>query len=82
MKSTGVVRQLDNLGRIVLPIELRRTMGIGVKDMLEVFVDGESIVLRKYVPACLFCGSEEDVVAFRGKNICQACLDALRRENA
>ena len=71
MKSTGVVRQLDNLGRIVLPIELRRTMGISVKD----------IVLRKYVPACLFCGQEGDVVAFKGKNICQACLEELRQGN-
>ncbi len=81
MKSTVVVRQLDNLGRIVLPIELRRTMGISVKDMLEVFVEGESIVLRKYVPACLFCGQEGDVVAFKCKNICQACLEELRQGN-
>ena len=78
MKSTGVVRQLDNLGRVVLPIELRRTMGIGVKDLLEVFVDGEDIILRKYQPACLFCGSQEDVAEYRGKSICRACLEQLR----
>ena len=81
MKSTGVVRQLDNLGRVVLPIELRRTMGIGVKDLLEVFVDGEDIILRKYQPACLFCGSQEDVVEYRGKNICRACLEQLRSDS-
>ena len=81
MKSTGVVRQLDNLGRVVLPIELRRTMGIGVKDLLEVFVDGEDIILRKYQPVCLFCGSQEDVTEYRGKNICRACLEQLRSGN-
>ncbi|MBR6953776.1 MAG: AbrB/MazE/SpoVT family DNA-binding domain-containing protein [Clostridia bacterium] len=81
MKSTGVVRQLDNLGRVVLPIELRRTMGIGVKDLLEVYVDGEDIILRKYQPACLFCGSMENVTEFRGKNICRNCMNELRKGN-
>ena len=81
MKSTGVVRQLDNLGRVVLPIELRRTMGIGVKDLLEVYVDGEDIILRKYLPACLFCGSMENVTEFRGKNICRNCMNELRKGN-
>ncbi len=77
MKSTGVVRQLDNLGRVVLPIELRRTMDISVKDPLEVFVDGESIILRKYRPGCVFCDSEEDLVGFRGKTLCRACQAAI-----
>ena len=81
MKSTGVVRQLDNLGRVVLPIELRRTMGIGVKDLLEVYVDGEDIILRKYQPACLFCGSMENVTEYRGKNICRNCMNELRKGN-
>ena len=81
MKSTGVVRQLDNLGRVVLPIELRRTMGIGVKDLLEVYVDGEDIILRKYQPACLFCGSMENVTEFRGKNICRNGMNELRKGN-
>ena len=60
MKSTGVVRQLDTLGRIVLPIELRRTMDIGVKDMVEIFVEDDKIVLKKYHPACIFCGDARD----------------------
>ncbi len=77
MKSTGVVRQLDNLGRVVLPIELRRTMNISEKDPLEVFVDGESIILRKYQPGCIFCGSEEDLITFSGKTLCKACLAAI-----
>ena len=77
MKSTGVVRQLDNLGRVVLPIELRRTMDISVKDPLEVFVDGENIVLRKYQPGCIFCGSEEDLITYRDKTLCRACRTAI-----
>ena len=55
MKATGIVRKVDSLGRIVLPIELRRTLGIGELDPLEIFVDGEKIILRKYEPACTFC---------------------------
>ena len=55
MKSTGIVRKVDELGRIVLPIELRRTMGIDVKDALEIYVEGDTIMLRKYEPSCVFC---------------------------
>lgn len=78
MKSTGVVRQLDTLGRIVLPIELRRTMDIGVKDMLEIFVDGDEIVLKKYHPSCVFCSDVHDVTPYKGKLICHSCLTELR----
>ena len=77
MKSTGVVRQLDNLGRVVLPIELRRTMDISVKDPLEVFVDGESIILRKYEPNCLFCGASKDLKEYHGKQICAKCAKSI-----
>ncbi|MDD3364485.1 MAG: AbrB/MazE/SpoVT family DNA-binding domain-containing protein [Syntrophomonas sp.] len=62
MKSTGVVRKIDDLGRIVLPIELRRTMGINEKDALGIYVDGDKIILKKYEPACIFCDNVEDVV--------------------
>ncbi|MBP3637081.1 MAG: AbrB/MazE/SpoVT family DNA-binding domain-containing protein [Clostridia bacterium] len=78
MKSTGVVRQLDTLGRVVLPIELRRTMDIGVKDMLEIFVEGDQIILKKYHPSCIFCGDARDVVSYKGKLVCQKCLDDLK----
>ncbi len=61
MKSTGIVRKVDELGRIVLPVELRRTMDIAEKDALEIYVDGNSIVLRKYRPSCIFCDSTKDV---------------------
>ena len=62
MKSTGIVRKVDELGRIVLPIELRRTMGIEVKDALEIYVDGDHIVLKKYEPSCVFCGNAKDQI--------------------
>ncbi len=78
MKSTGIVRKVDELGRIVLPIELRRTLDIGEKDQLEIFVEGSSIVLKKYRPTCIFCDSVRDISTFRGKNICPKCLKELR----
>ena len=80
MKSTGIVRRVDELGRIVLPIELRRTLGSDVKDALEIFVDGNQIVLNKYEPACIFCNSANDIVNFKGKNICRQCLKELTEE--
>jgi transcriptional pleiotropic regulator of transition state genes len=80
MKSTGIVRRVDELGRVVLPIELRRTLNIADRDSLEIYVDGEKIVLRKYEPACVFCGSLEDVGPFKGKNVCAACLKGLQSQ--
>ena len=80
MKSTGVVRQLDTLGRIVIPIELRRTMDIAAKDFVEIFVDGDQIILKKYQPCCVFCGNAKDVVYFKDKRVCQDCLKELRGE--
>ena len=78
MKSTGIVRRVDELGRIVLPIELRRTLDIAEKDSLEIYVDGASIVLKKYQPACIFCDDAKDVVSYKGKNICAKCLKELK----
>jgi len=78
MKSTGIVRKVDELGRIVLPIELRRTLDIAERDSLEIFVDGPSIVLRKYQPACVFCDSAKNVVSFKGKNVCPNCIKELQ----
>lgn len=79
MKSTGIVRKVDELGRIVLPIELRRTLNIDVKDSLEIYVDGSQIILKKYEPACVFCGNAKDVINFKGKNICRNCLCELEQ---
>ena len=77
MKSTGIVRKVDELGRIVLPIELRRTMNIEVKDAFEIYVDGDQIVLKKYEPSCIFCGNAKDIIHYKGKNVCSACAHEL-----
>ncbi|MCI8855102.1 MAG: AbrB/MazE/SpoVT family DNA-binding domain-containing protein [Clostridiaceae bacterium] len=77
MKSTGIVRKVDELGRIVLPIELRRTLDIEVKDALEIYVDGSQIILKKYEPACIFCGNAKNVIHFKGRNLCEDCLKEL-----
>lgn len=77
MKSTGIVRKVDELGRVVLPIELRRTLGIDEKDALEIYVDEEKIILKKYEPACVFCGNAANVQVFRGKNVCLDCATAM-----
>ncbi len=80
MKSTGIVRKVDELGRIVLPIELRRTFSIEEKDALEIYVDESTIILKKYEPACIFCNDASNVTNYRGKNICQACMDELKKD--
>lgn len=80
MKSTGIVRKVDELGRIVLPIELRRTLGIEEKDRIEIFVDGESIILRKYQPACIFCDNAKDIINYKGKIICPDCIRAMNEK--
>ena len=77
MKSTGIVRKVDELGRIVLPIELRRTLDIAERDALEIYVDEDRIILKKYMPACLFCGNARDIVDYKGKNICPDCIRAM-----
>lgn len=77
MKSTGIVRKVDELGRVVIPIELRRTLGIDEKDALEIYVDSEKIILKKYEPACIFCGNADDLQHFRGKNVCKECAMAM-----
>jgi len=78
MKSTGIIRKIDTLGRIVLPIELRRHMKIDTGDDIEIFVEGNTIVLEKYSPTCIFCGSEEQLVEFCEKSVCAACRKKLK----
>lgn len=77
MKSTGIVRKIDDLGRMVIPIELRETMNIDKKDPMEIYVDGEKIILQKYEPACIFCGNADDTIEFKGRTICNECLDSM-----
>jgi transcriptional pleiotropic regulator of transition state genes len=77
MKSTGIVRKIDDLGRMVIPIELRKTMNINKKDPMEIFVEEDKIILRKYKPGCIFCGETENLIDFKGKAICKECIDNI-----
>ena len=78
MKSTGIVRRIDELGRIVLPIEMRRTLDISEKDPIEIFTEADGIILRKYQAACVFCDSTKQILHFQGKNVCFDCLNNLK----
>ena len=80
MKSTGIVRKVDELGRIVLPIELRRTLDIAEKDALEIFVEGDNIILHKYHPSCIFSENTKNIINFKGKNVCPACIKTLKEK--
>ena len=80
MKSTGVVRKIDELGRIVLPIEIRKTLDIQQKDALELFTDGNKIILQKYQPSCIFCDQVEDIVYFNGKRVCSHCIEKMKNQ--
>jgi len=80
MKSTGIVRKVDELGRIVLPAEIRQSMDIKERDSLEIFTENERIILQKYSPSCIFCDNVDDVVLFRGKRVCAECLQALKSQ--
>lgn len=80
MKATGIVRKVDELGRIVLPIELRRTLDIEVRDPLEIYLDGDHIVLCKYESACIFCGSARGLSTYMGKQVCRDCASKISKE--
>lgn len=77
MKATGIVRKMDELGRIVLPIELRNRLEIGPKDPIEIFTDGSSIILKKYQPCCILCGNASDNVLIKEKRVCKRCIEEL-----
>lgn len=79
MKSTGVVRRIDELGRIVLPKEIRRTLGIDEKDPLEIYVEEDRIILTKYNEVCTFCGQVKDLKKYKGKNVCAKCIKSLAK---
>lgn len=80
MKSTGIVRKVDELGRIVLPKEIRDTMDIKEKDALEIFTDADQIILQKYQPSCIFCGNADDVIYFNKKRVCTECIEKLKQQ--
>lgn len=78
MKSTGIVRKLDDLGRFVLPMELRKVMDINPGDSMEIYTDDSSVIFKKYQPACVFCGEAKNVTYYKTKNICQNCINELQ----
>ncbi|MBJ6360826.1 AbrB/MazE/SpoVT family DNA-binding domain-containing protein [Paenibacillus sp. GCM10012307] len=80
MKTTGIVRNLDSLGRVVIPMELRRTLNIESGDPIEVFVNGDQIVLRKYSPGCAVTGSTEDLIEFNGKQYSREAIRQLAKQ--
>lgn len=79
MKSTGIVRRVDELGRIVLPIGLRKSSKIAEKDAIEIYVEGDEIILEKHTPKCVFCGDSQAVREYKGKNVCSICMTELKK---
>lgn len=77
MKSTGIVRRVDELGRIVIPIELRNNLKIAIKDPIEIYSEGTSIILKKYEDSCVFCGSSKNLTSFKDKLICTKCYENI-----
>lgn len=77
MKATGIVRRIDNLGRVVLPIELRRIFDLNREDPVEIYVQDDCIILKKYQKSCIFCDNHENVKDFKGKNVCKNCVSEL-----
>ena len=79
MKSTGIVRNIDELGRVVVPKELRKKLGIANTDPVEIYVEEDRIILKKYIPVCHFCGGTEGLVEYKEKRICSSCITALKK---
>ena len=79
MKATGIIRKVDELGRIVLPIELRRTLDISEHDEMEIFIENEQVILRKYEHNCIFCASTQSLVQYKGKYVCSKCIYNFHR---
>ncbi|MBQ7637702.1 MAG: AbrB/MazE/SpoVT family DNA-binding domain-containing protein [Clostridia bacterium] len=80
MKATGIVRRFDENGRFVIPMELRKQLGLDTRDdALEVFVEDDKIILKKYAPSCVFCGSMDELATYKDKKICAACAGKIGR---
>lgn len=78
MKSTGIVRRIDELGRVVLPIELRRTYDLAVRDSIEIYTEDDKIILKKFQRSCIFCGESEDLIEYKGKTVCAKCAQEIK----
>ena len=81
MKSTGIIRRIDELGRIVIPKEIRKKLEIEIKDPMEIYVDGHSITLKKVEDNCVFCGKSKDLISYKDKMVCKDCLNTLSSNN-
>ena len=81
MKATGIIRKVDELGRVVVPIELRNKLNINVKDEVEIYVDGSSIILKKFEPNCIFCGNTKGLIEYKDKLICKKCLENINNKS-
>ncbi len=79
MKSTGIIRRVDELGRIVIPKEIRDQFGIMEKDPIEIFVEGGSIILKQYNPSCIFCGNAKNITVYRDKLLCEKCISTISK---
>ena len=77
MKSTGIIRRVDELGRVVIPIELRNQFNIVEKDPIEIYVDGSSIILKKFEPNCIFCGNTKNLISYKDKLVCSKCAEKI-----
>ena len=80
MKATGIVRRVDELGRVVIPIELRNKFDIQVKDPIEIYVQDDTIVLKKYEPNCIFCNNSKNLISYNDKLVCKKCAEKLSKE--
>ncbi len=81
MKATGIVRRVDQLGRIVLPKELRETLNIDKKDPMEIYVEDDTVILKKYEPGCTLCSSVDNLISYQGKKVCEDCLEELNKKS-
>lgn len=80
MKSTGIVRRVDELGRVVIPIELRRVMGISEKDPIEIFTEGNKIILKKFETSCIFCEATDDIQLYKDRHVCGNCMKEMAKK--
>ena len=79
MKATGIIRKIDELGRIVLPVELRKKLGIEQRDSVEIYVDGDKIILKKRENECIFCGNRKGLSEYKGKSLCEDCIKNISK---
>ena len=78
MRNTGVRKTIDDLGRIVLPKEIRKSLGLGIRSAVDLYVDGEKLIITKTKNECIFCNSRDNLVEYKGKSVCEKCIEELK----